>query len=480
MLDTGRKNKVIDDSAVVLDIGKTNTKATLWDVRGGQLNSRSRANVPQKTAHYRSLDVNGIDQFIIESLTEFAHSHNIRRIIPVGHGAAAALLQNGQLFATPMDYEDDAEDNQRKVYEKQRDAFTKTGSPRLPLGLNLGFQLHCLEASIGILPEDVTILPWPQYWAWRLCGTASSEVSSLGCHTDLWRSMENKYSRLAIERGWDRRMAPLKNAGQILSAITPEIAAKTGLPIDCKVLCGIHDSNAALLAARGHPEFAEQDATVLSTGTWFVAMRSIAPGTHLEIDALQESKDCLINVDIAGNSVPSARFMGGREVELIAGLDSFSLTDNSSPSILIERLIKLIANNVYLLPTFSGAAGPYPNSTGGWENEPNDVIDRHAITGLYLALMTDTILGLIGSKDHLLIEGRFAKETVFIRALATLRPQQKIYVSNADNDVAYGALRLVSPDLPPQSKLTPVMPLDIDLQVYAETWRKKATQEALH
>jgi L-fuculokinase len=27
---------------------------------------------------------------------------------------------------------------------------------------------------------------YPQYWAWRLCGAAASEATSLGCHTDLW------------------------------------------------------------------------------------------------------------------------------------------------------------------------------------------------------------------------------------------------------------------------------------------------------
>lgn len=27
---------------------------------------------------------------------------------------------------------------------------------------------------------------YPQYWALRLTGIAANEVTSLGCHTDLW------------------------------------------------------------------------------------------------------------------------------------------------------------------------------------------------------------------------------------------------------------------------------------------------------
>ena len=27
---------------------------------------------------------------------------------------------------------------------------------------------------------------YPQYWAYRLTGVLANEVTSLGCHTDLW------------------------------------------------------------------------------------------------------------------------------------------------------------------------------------------------------------------------------------------------------------------------------------------------------
>src|SRR4030095_8406365 len=110
------------------------------------------------------------------------------------------------------------------------------------------------------------------------------------------------------------------------------------MPRDCVVLCGLHDSNAALLAARGHAEIAANDATVLSTGTWFIVMRSPGPGATVATSARAEARDCLINVDVQGAPIPSARFMGGREAELLAGLNIHALTENYDPQRLIGRL----------------------------------------------------------------------------------------------------------------------------------------------
>ncbi len=281
--------------------------------------------------------------------------------------------------------------------------------PALPQGLNLGMQLHRLERLTGPWPDDLFILPWPQYWAWRLSGVMASEVTSLGCHSDLWRPLENRCSDLARRRGWAQRLPPRRHAGQALGPITREWAERTGLPENCAVFCGLHDSNAALLAARGHAEIASNDATVLSTGTWFVAMRSPAAGTEVNTASLAEARDCLINVDVHGAPTPSARFMGGREAELLAGLNIHALTENYDPKRLIERLPALLKRGVTAFPTFTRGCGPFPGAVGGWREKPPDPGDQRAITGLYLALMADASLNLVGSRDRLLIEGRFAE-----------------------------------------------------------------------
>lgn len=462
--------------AIVLDVGKTNAKLTLWDAQGNQLERRVRTNDVIYTGRYRALDTEGIEQWLAEGLREYARVADVGAIIPVGHGAAAALVQDNRLFAPPMDYEQKIEAAEREQYAAERDSFRCTGSPSLPQGLNLGMQLHHLESLTGPWPDDLRIMPWPQYWAWRLCGVMASEVTSLGCHSDLWNPLDGKYSDLAQRRGWAQRMAPLRAARDTLSVLTPEWVSRSGLPADCAVLCGLHDSNAALLAARGHAEVRDCDTTVLSTGTWFVAMRSPTASSSADLSALNEQRDCLINVDIEGRPIPSARFMGGREAELIGQLNIHALTVNYDPERLIERLPAVLDSGAAALPTFARGFGPFPQAIAEWQNRPKDAADQRAITGLYLALMADTCLSLIDSRDRLLIEGRFAEAVIFVRALAALRPQQKVFVSNAHDDVPYGALRLIDPSLAPKSALTSIEPLAVDFAPYAARWREHAAR----
>jgi sugar (pentulose or hexulose) kinase len=460
---------VIRGAAAILDVGKTNAKLTLWDGEGRVLARRSRANAQGQAPGYRALDVTGIEAWMVEVLREYATLADVRAILPVAHGAAAALLHERALFAQPMDYEDEGGTAERAAYAADRDPFAATGSPALPQGLNLGFQLHRLEAITGPWPDALQIVTWPQYWAWRLSGVAASEVSSLGCHSDLWNPAEGGPSGLSIARGWARRLGPLRHAAEVLGPITPEWAELTGLPAACAVHCGLHDSNAALLAARGHAEMAGGDATVLSTGTWFVAMRS--PAAAAEAPGLSEERDGLLNVDVEGRPVPSARFMGGREAELIAGVDHVRLTGNEPPDDTAGRLSRVVADGVSVLPSFAVGTGPFPRRDGRWVNAPAAGADRAAATALYLALMADEMLDLIGSCDRLLVEGRFAESEAFVGALAALRPEQRISVSSSQDQGSYGALRLIHPELPPPSPLRRVQPLDVRLDGHRAAWR---------
>ncbi|HEV7384023.1 MAG TPA: carbohydrate kinase, partial [Phenylobacterium sp.] len=354
-------------SAVILDVGKTNAKLTLWEGQGRLVARRSRRNQTPSGSGYRALDVEGLEAWIAEALREFAGLAKVRAIVPVAHGAAASLVHDGAVFAPPMDYEDEGGEGERAAYAAQRDAFEATGSPLLPQGLNLGFQLHRLERITGPWPDALKILPWPQHWAWRLSGVMASEVSSLGCHTDLWRPSEAGPSALSRRRGWADRLAPLRRAGDVLGPITREWAQRTGLPADCVVHCGLHDSNAAFLAARAHAETSAAEATVLSTGTWFVAMRALgAAAVRPAFGSTHEGRDCLVNVDVEGRLVPSARFMGGREAELIRGADSPHPTGTDNPAAIGGKLADLVAAGVSILPSFAPGVGPFPRRRGRW------------------------------------------------------------------------------------------------------------------
>lgn len=107
---------------------------------------------------------------------------------------------------------------------------------------------------------------------------------------------------------------------------------------------------------------------------------------------------------------------------------------------------------------------------------PADEMSRRAAVSLYAAMVADVSLDLIGARERVLIEGRFARAEVFVRALAALRPDCQTFVANVENDVSYGALRLLDPQLRPSTDLQRVRPLEIDLNPFRATWRDEATQ----
>lgn len=461
---------------IVIDVGKTLSKISLWRPDGALVERRSRPNPRTEADGRRVLDTAGIESWLVEQLGEFARIAPVSDIIPVAHGAAAAIIRDGALAAPPIDYEDKIPAGLRVAYDAGRDPFAVSGSPALGDGLNLGVQFHRIEAEIpDLIAGDAQILLWPQYWAWLLSGVAAAEATSLGCHTDLWKPGAGMPSTMAERRGWARRLPPLRHAGALLGPIRPEWAARTGLPANVHIRCGVHDSNAALVAARGFAEIAHREATLLSTGTWFVAMRMAAnPAACLA--GLPDGRDCLVNVDVDGRPVPSSRFMGGREIELLTDDDAARIDIAADQPALLAAIPAVVAARAMVLPTFTPGSGPFRNGHGRWIARPANRDVRRASVVLYAALMADAALDLIGASDRILVEGRFASAEAFVRALATLRPNDAVYVSDSENDVSYGALRLIHPSLRPAGALRQVTSLTtpLDLAGYKRDWRDAA------
>ncbi len=461
--------------AIVVDIGKTVSKVTLWSSHGRMLDRQVRPNDLVVLDEVRRLDAEGIGRWLLGALAHY-RDEPVEVIVPVGHGAGVVALAGADVAFPPLDYEQPIPEDVLAAYRAERDHFHLTGSPCLPDGLNLGAQLFWLESLYPQVVASAALVPWAQFWAWFLTGHAVSEVTSLGCHSDLWAPDLGEFSPLARRMGWAERFAPLVCAGSEVARLKPEIVAATGLSSKARVLAGLHDSNAALLAARGFEELVDKEATVLSTGTWFVAMRS--PQKAFSPSELAEGRDCLINIDAYGQRVPSARFMGGREIETVIGIDTRQVDIKPDQPALLAAVPAVLDAEAMLLPTLAPGSGPFPASEGRWRNQPADWYERRAAACLYAALVADVSLDLIGAKERLLIEGRFAEAEVFVRALAALRPDMAVYTANAHNDVSFGALRLIDPALTPQGELTAVKPLDAHLARYREVWRAELEQPA--
>jgi sugar (pentulose or hexulose) kinase len=443
----------------VIDIGKTNAKVAIVDLSTLiEIAIRKTPNMVLTGGLYPHADVEALWNFILESLKTLNSEHGIDAITVTTHGATAALLNgHGELALPVLDYEFSGPDELAEGYISVRPDFSETGSPRLPIGLNLGAQVYWQQQKFSEAFSKATrLLMYPQYWSYRLSGAAASEVTSLGCHTDLWSPQSSSYSKLVERCGWMPLMAPMHKASDALGPILPEIAQHTGLDPKTPIYCGIHDSNASLVPYLLHRT---SPCAVVSTGTWVIAM---ALGS--KVPTLEAARDALLNVNAFGQPVPSARFMGGREFQTIMAEQSAKVHESD-----IQNVIQAGA---MLLPSVVEGSGPFPDHKFRWLNAENlTVAERQVAVSYYLGLMTTTCLDLIGAEGDIIVEGPLSSNELFLDMLATATQRSIFTGSSAVTGTTIGAAMLVGARVEQSNLQHQCNNNQAALKNYAKIWR---------
>lgn len=447
----------------VIDIGKTNAKVVLVDSENFQeIVARTMPNGVVNAAPYPHFDTEKLWAFIIESLGVLNRQRPVDAISVTTHGATAALVGiDGELVLRVLDYEHDGPQQLAEEYRTVRPRFEESGTPVLPVGLNAGLQIYWQSKRF---PDEFArarwILMYAQYWSFRLTGVTASEVTSLGCHADLWEPRSGRFSGLVESQGWSRLMPPVRKAGDVLGRIRPEIAAATGLRAEVPVHCGIHDSNASLL-----PYVLTRKApyAVVSTGTWVVVM---AIGARPVV--LDEARDTLINVNALGDPVPSSRFMGGRAFSLLGGKSS-----DLSPVSIAE----VLERGAMLLPSLPDESGPFPGRKAAWTVPRDDLSEdaAQAVIAFHLALMTATCLDLIGAEGPIIIEGPFAANKAFLMMLE-VATGRVVLAGGSATGTSIGAACLAAGRAPEPTLVSLAQELPKSAVDYAERWRSLAGQ----
>lgn len=441
----------------VLDIGKTNVKLVVLDAAGRTEWQDETANTVLPGPPYPHFDIDGIWHWVLDALSRAGRDHAIDAILPVTHGAAAVPVDSGGEALPALDYEYDGPEGDAE-YDRIRPSFAETLSPALPGGLNIGRQLHWLKtAHPALWSKAAAVLLYPQYWCRRLGGRAVSEFTSIGCHTDLWVPARGEFSSLARAEGWDALFPPFEPAGADLGPIGADIARHTGLMPDCRVLNGLHDSNASYLrylSTRSRPF------TVLSTGTWIITMSGMESG---EPPPLDPKRDTLANVDVNGKPVPCARFMGGREYAAISPTKDVAAT--------IQDIQTLIDSGTMALPSLAGHSGPFPHAKGRIANPPDSDAGRTALAALYCALMTRTCIELVDGRGDIVVDGPFARNGLYCGIVAALFPDRRVIPAVPGVGTAAGVATLIMNAGKSDADQSPVSPLPlIDLDAYSRAW----------
>lgn len=423
-------------SVAVLDLGKTNLKLSAVTPEGAVAETLSAANLSRAGPPWRHPDLAGAGVWLMDGLAALARRHPLRAVVPVGHGAAGALVgadpdAGGDGCALPMvDYEDAVPPEVDADYRRMAGDFADRGSGIWPGATHQARQMLWMErAEPAAFGAARWFLGLPQYWAWRLSGRAVAEASHLAAQSHLWNVPERRWAQIVAARGWDRLMPPVVPAWEDLGEVRPALAARHGLPPGLRVLAGAHDSsvNAYRYAAAGRGDLA-----VVSTGTWVVALAGGLP-----LGRIEEARGLTLNADLWGRSVGGALAMAGREWARLAGGGEGRATE--------ADLGRVVGAGTMALPSFVDWDGVFPGSAGRGRIEgpaPEGPGGSRALALLYAALVTRACLDALDPGRPAVVDGTFLRDPLFAPLLAALRPGAGVLTSAEPYGIAAGGALL--------------------------------------
>ncbi|WP_298982553.1 FGGY family carbohydrate kinase [uncultured Roseibium sp.] len=462
----------------VLDVGKTNVDLWVADPAGHLLENRSTPNKVSDGPPWRHHDLKTLGDWLGETLAAICLHHPIELLIPVGHGAGGVLVggdpgsEHMGAMLPMIDYEESCPEDINTEYLGISGTFEDRGSQVMMASTHAARQLLLMQrADPKTFAKASHYLNIAQYWGWWLTGVAASEFSAMGAQSHLWNVPRRQWSPIVDAQSWRGLMPDFRPAWSKLGNIRPELRSRYGLPDTIGVLTGAHDSssNYYRYIAAGLEDF-----TLVSTGTWVVAMSREANTATLDHD-----RGTTINADMNGMPVGGALVMAGREFSAIAGPTWHG--DGAK----LEALARIVKQGTLALPSFSNNDGQFPGSAGRGKiigPMPETAADRTALAVLQAALLTVNCADVLDGGRRLILDGTFLKEPLYAPLVAALRPDDKTELSEEKNGVVIGALCLAAQELggqPIDLSLKPVEPAVIPgLATYASDWRTAAEANA--
>src|SRR5262249_45857815 len=202
------------------------------------------------------------------------------------------------------------------LYGGELNFSMRTASPVLG-SLNSGMQLYRMKIENPDKFFHIRFaLHLHQYICWLLTQKTSSDITSVGCHTNLWDFSSNYYHNWVIRENVLEKLAPIQSSGMVYP-LRDDIPMESFLAEDCISGIGLHDSSAALIP---YLEYFREPFILVSTGTWCISMN---PFNKKPLTADELQHDCLCYLTYKGSPVKSSRYFAGNEhaqqVDRIAG-----------------------------------------------------------------------------------------------------------------------------------------------------------------
>ena len=420
----------------IFDVGKTNKKLFLFD--------RHYKMVFEKSAKFiETVDEDGdacenlesLRLSVFDSLREVFRmkEFSIRGINFSTYGASFVYIDETGNPLTPLyNYlKEYPEQLSKKFYEKYggEQAFSHTTASPVLGSLNSGMQLYRIKEERPELFKKIKhALHLPQYLSYLISGIPCTDITSIGCHTNLWDFTKNDYHQWVSQEGILEKLPPVLPGNEVLPASFPGRNYAVGI--------GLHDSSAALIPYLVN---FQEPFILLSTGTWCISLNPFnqTPLTNNELD-----NDCLCYMTYEGRPVKASRLFAGNEHE--QQVKRIAEYFNQSP--VRYRSVAYDAGIISLLQKHNPLqSGPVNLKVSGFQQRDLSQFktDKEAYHQLILDIMRQqffsTNLVLAGSAaKRIFVDGGFSKNAIYMNLLALFFPQVEVFSASMAQATAVG------------------------------------------
>ena len=449
ILDIGKTNKklfVMDENYHII-LEQTEQFADIMDDDGEACEDIERLSnwieLSLKTViHQPEFDVKAVN------FSTYGASFVLLKTAPIGTSGRVVGEVVGPLYNYLKLFPEDLKSTFYAKYGGEILVSSQTASPVLG-NLNSGMQLYFLkERKPAIYAKINTALHLPQYASFLVTKRLFSDITSIGCHTNLWHFEKNDYHDWVENEGINKILPPIFPSDAAIPALFEGKELVVGV--------GLHDSSAALI-----PYLAcfQEPFILISTGTWCISMN---PFNDVPLTPEELAQDSLCYLSYQGKPVKAARIFAGNEHEIETRriAEHFNCATNFYKNVEFDSEIAQIlrGGDGFQISDFRFQTG----QTGGTDRvgealegvlkvskfAKRDLTNFENETIAYHQLMLD-LVGLQAICTHLIIQntpvrrlfidGGFSKNPLYMNLLAEAFPDLDVFAASVAQATAVGA-----------------------------------------
>lgn len=423
----------------IFDVGKTNKKLFLFDQDYRIVFERSAKFLETVDEDNDPCEnIESLKLSMTEALNEvFADERfDIKAINFTTYGASFVYLdQDGKELTALYNYlKTYPPELKQQFYSAHggEDAFSLISASPVLGSLNSGMQLFRLKyKNPAVFAQTKYALHLPQYMSFLLSGKPCSDLTSIGCHTNLWDFEKNQYHNWVKQEGILEKLPPIIPSDTVLPAAFDGHEIITGI--------GLHDSSAALIPYL--LSFKEPFA-LISTGTWCITLN---PFNDQLLTAEELKQDCLCFLSFQGKAVKASRLFSGyiheQQAKRIAShfkKDNLPYKNIKFDEKIIAKLrtrpavaFNLVANEPEASVFAQRNLADFKNGKEAYHQLMMDLVEKQ-VRSTNLVLKNTAV-------KRVFVDGGFSKNSIFMNLLASAMPEIEVYAASVAQATALGA-----------------------------------------